>query len=152
MCFKCQGLVRYSDRPSYKLQGNVLCFLIESTQDLSLGEICKLQFDAYNVTRLVMYLFYNKTTTLNYITMRSLYSPPQYNRFFIICLLVLREHLECNQCTKDDVIIISIISVSKLKGRFEFTMFNKSLLKVFQPFRNAQQAILLYMIILCWCL
>jgi len=46
-----------------------------------------------------------------------------------------RNVIRLHQCAKDDVIIVSIVSVNlavnRLKERFEFTMFDKSLLKVF---------------------
>ena len=41
-----------------------------------------------------------------------------------------RNVIRLHQCAKDDVIIVSIISVNRLKERFELTMFNESLLKV----------------------
>ena len=42
-----------------------------------------------------------------------------------------RNAIRLHQCTKDDVIIVSIVSVNRLKERFELTMFDESLLKVF---------------------
>ena len=42
-----------------------------------------------------------------------------------------RNVIRLHQCAKDDVIIVSIVSVNRLKERFELTMFDKSLLKVF---------------------
>ena len=42
-----------------------------------------------------------------------------------------RNAIRLHQCGKDDVIIVSIVSVNRVKERFELTMFDESLLKVF---------------------
>ena len=42
-----------------------------------------------------------------------------------------RNVIRLHQCAKDNVIIVSVISVNRLKERFKLTMFDESLLKVF---------------------
>ena len=53
-----------------------------------------------------------------------------------ICIYTLsvntRNVIRLHQCPKDDVIIVSIVSVNRPKERFELTMFDESLLKVFK--------------------